>query len=164
MPRKKPKTAAEFSADLERDPEYQVGLARREQDAEAQGEAAASDEQSLVADLQDSGIRIQSVYDLVNEITTPPEAVPHLLRHLDVPHLPIVREGILRALAYSHLRTDALESLKRFFTRAQAAAGALASSERASNDGVNCGATHFCAGHRGVRRALQRGSSSALAV
>ena len=71
MPRKKPKTAAEFSADLERDPEYQGRLARIERDAEAQGEAAASDEQSLVADLQDAGIRIQSVYDLVNELTTP---------------------------------------------------------------------------------------------
>lgn len=66
MARKKTKTAADFSAELERDPEYQGRLARIERDAEAQGEAAASDERSLVADLEEAGIRIQSVYDLVN--------------------------------------------------------------------------------------------------
>jgi len=119
VPRKKSKTAADFSAELERDPEYQGRLARIQRAAEAQSEAAASDEQSLVADLRNAGIRVQSVYDLVNERTTPPDAVPHLFRHLDLPHLPIVREGILRALAYSHLRPAALEPLKNLFTELQ---------------------------------------------
>ena len=121
MPRKKSKSAAEFSAELERDPQYQGRLARIDRNADIQGETAASDERALVADLQKYGIRIHSVYDLVNDITTPPEAVPDLLRHLDVPHLAIVREGILRALAYSHLRATALEPLKEFFARSQVA-------------------------------------------
>lgn len=119
MPRRKPRTAAEFSAELERNAEYQGRLARNKRDAEAQGEAAAADERPLVADLERSGLRIHTVYDLVNDIATPPEAVPDLLHHLDVPHLPIVREGILRALAYSHLRAAALDPLKQFFARSQ---------------------------------------------
>jgi hypothetical protein len=117
--RKKPKTAIEFSAELERDPEYQAARTRIQRDAEAQGKAAAQDERSLIADLERAGITIQSVYDLVNDKVTPVEAVPQLLRHLEVPHTAIVREGILRALAYSHLRADALDFLKQFFTRSQ---------------------------------------------
>ena len=119
MARKKSKTAAEFSAELERDPEYQGRLARMERDAEDQEVAAASDERSLLVDLQGAGVRIRSVYDFVNDVPTPAEAVPHLLRHLALPHLATVREGILRALAYKHLRNTALRPLKKFFASSQ---------------------------------------------
>jgi hypothetical protein len=119
MAKKKPKSASDFSAELERDPEYQARLARIQAKAEAQGEAAAVDEDALIADLEGAGIRVHSIYDFVNEYATPAEAVPHLVRHLDGHHLPVVREGILRALAYAHLRSTALEPLKRFFVQSQ---------------------------------------------
>jgi hypothetical protein len=119
VPRKKPKAAIEFRAELDRNHEYQDRLVRIQLRAEAQGEAAADDERALIADLGSAGIAIQSIYDFVSDRVTPLEAVPHLLRHLEVPHITVVREGILRALAYSHLRASALDPLKQLFARAE---------------------------------------------
>ena len=68
----------------------------------------AADEADLVAGIRDAGYDIDSVYDLVNNTPHPhlkrrflgeyPAAYPILIRHLDMPHLDRVREGIIRAL------------------------------------------------------------------
>jgi hypothetical protein len=106
--RKKRMTAAEFSAQLAADPDYQA--LRRQQDAVLATLAAtcAADEALLVAELQGAGYDIDSVWDLVNNTPHPhlprrflgpyPAAYPVLVKHLRVAHHVRIREGIIRAL------------------------------------------------------------------
>jgi hypothetical protein len=56
-------------------------------------------EEALIQDLRAVGISVESVWDLVNTRATYPQAVPVLLEHLRRDNLPVVREGIARALA-----------------------------------------------------------------
>jgi len=109
------KTAAEFAAELANDPEYQKRLAERQVAAAAQGAAAGEDEQQLVAELRAAGIPVGSVYEFVGKSAAPAAAAPILVKHLSVPHIRVVREGIIRALSCSHLRTYSLEALKAGF-------------------------------------------------
>ena len=118
MPRSRPKTAKEFVGELERDPVHKERRAVQDAALAKRAAEAAADEASLVRDLEDAGVSVTSVYDLVNDVITTPHAVPVLLGHLGRPHLPVIREGILRALAYSHLRQGALSSLKDLFSGA----------------------------------------------
>jgi hypothetical protein len=111
------KTAAEVMAELANDPEYQKRLAERQDTASAQGAAAAQDEQELVAELQAAGVSVGSVYDFVGRSVAPPAAAPVLVKHLSVPHIRVVREGIIRALSCSHLRSYALDALKSGFAQ-----------------------------------------------
>jgi len=88
---------------------------------------------SLRAELRAVGVEVRTVYDLVDDTVTPLAAVPVLVRHLQLPHEVITLEGIVRALSYSHLRSQALEPLKVWFAGRRArvqrwiAANALAS-------------------------------------
>jgi hypothetical protein len=116
MGRPKSKTAAEVVAELANDPEYQKRLAEREAVAAAQGAAATEDERDLVADLGAAGVAVSSVYDFVGEKVAPTTAAPVLVRHLSVPHIRVVREGIIRALSCGHLRAQALHALKSGFS------------------------------------------------
>ena len=52
----------------------------------------------LVAELQESGIEVKSVYDLVNTSQPYSSAYPILVRHLKLSHDRATREGIIRAL------------------------------------------------------------------
>jgi hypothetical protein len=112
MSRSKSKTAADFMAELAKDPEYQKQLAERQAVAAAQGVAAAEDERELVAELRATGVSVSSVYDFVGESVAPATAAPTLVKHLSMPHIRVVREGIIRSLSCSHLRPEAFEALK----------------------------------------------------
>jgi len=114
----KRKTAKEFVEELERDPVYRERRAAREAETAKRAVEAVQDEASLVRELGIAGVSVDSVYDFVNDVVTPLQAVPVLLRHLDVPHIPAIREGLLRSLAYSHLRPSALDRLKDLFRAA----------------------------------------------
>lgn len=67
-----------------------------------------ADERELVQEINDLGLRVESVYDLVNnsshevlknKFTGPyPEAYTILVKHLDKEHHPRIKEGIIRAL------------------------------------------------------------------
>jgi hypothetical protein len=116
--RPKRKTAAEFAQELERDPSYVAARAERERAVAQQAAAVAADEAGLLADLRSAAVHVGSVYDFVNDTPTPVQAVPILFAHILKPHHPRVREGALRALAYSHLRDVALGPLKELFTNA----------------------------------------------
>lgn len=118
MAKSRSRTAAEFADELEKDPEYQKRLAERRAIAFAQGAAAGEDEQQLVAELRAGGVLVTSVYEFVGASVppTPSAAAPVLVRHLSLPHIPVVREGIIRALSCSHLRSDVFEALKAGFT------------------------------------------------
>jgi len=114
MPPRRSKTAAEFVRELQRDPQYVARQAVLRAEAEQRAAAIAQDEAPLVRELAESGIDVRSVWDF-GTLVTPPAAVPIVLRHLTLTHHPRVREGLIRALAYSHLRAQALEPLKEFF-------------------------------------------------
>lgn len=117
MDNPKSKTAAEFKAELDNNPEYLRRLAERQSAATAQGAAAAEDERNLVAELRAAGVSASSVYDFVGERVAPLAAAPVLVKHLAAAHIRVVREGIIRALSCSHLRPLAFEALRAGFSQ-----------------------------------------------
>ena len=93
-------TAAELMAKLQNDPEYQ----RKAQAAEAQRQvrvqALRRAEQPIVADLRRAGVMVDSVWDLVNTSVPYPDALPVLLKHLQLGGYPDrVMESLGSALA-----------------------------------------------------------------
>jgi hypothetical protein len=115
MRKPKAKTAEEFVAELAQDAGYQAKLAERQAVATAQGVAASKDESQLIVELRAAGVRASSVYDFVGKQVAPSAAGPVLVRHLSLPHVPVVREGIIRALSRSDFRAVALEALREGF-------------------------------------------------
>lgn len=59
----------------------------------------ATEQKRLLQELSDVGIKLDSVWDLVNRKVPYPQAVPILLRHLALPYSDHIREGIARSLA-----------------------------------------------------------------
>ena len=130
MTPRKPISAADLVSELEGNTAY---LHRRAMLSERSAREVAEDQAALVQDLAAAGISVNSVYDFVTvqparvtsgrdfdkRIETPIEAVPVLLRHLERRHLPVVREGLLRALSRPHLRDAALVPLMRLFQLTQ---------------------------------------------
>jgi hypothetical protein len=62
------------------------------------------DEAPLLRDLAAAGFSVESVWDLVNRKNPYKEAIPVLLNHITKPYLPVIREGIARALAVQEAR------------------------------------------------------------
>src|SRR5256885_10630574 len=56
--------------------------AAREAETAKRAVEAVQDEASLVRELGIAGVSVDSVYDFVNDVVTPLQAVPVLLRHL----------------------------------------------------------------------------------
>jgi hypothetical protein len=73
-----------------------------------------ADDESVVEDLRLAGVFLSSVYDLL-KVATPRQAIPVLLRHLDVEHLSQIREGIIRALGEPGTREWAFDRLCKAF-------------------------------------------------
>ncbi|MGE3511604.1 MAG: hypothetical protein AB7N65_22265 [Vicinamibacterales bacterium] len=97
-------TAEELLRSLSADPEF---VAKREQEeSERQARAAAwrVAEAPLVAELNDAGFGIASVWDLVNSSESYLDALPILVDHLQRAYPSRVREGIARALAVPEAR------------------------------------------------------------
>ncbi len=92
-------TAAELLAQLAKDPDYQ----RREAEWTASSRAHAlelrEDERGLVSDLRRCGVRLESIWDVIDSRAMPSGAVTVMIRHLQEPHEPPIRDGIARALA-----------------------------------------------------------------
>jgi len=89
----------EYARQLQADPEFM--RMRAEQDkglAERKAQLRVA-QAPLIADLAGIGIKVQSVYDLVNTSSSYQEAIPLLLEHLRRPYPDVIREGIARALA-----------------------------------------------------------------
>jgi hypothetical protein len=92
-------TADELLRKLEADPEF---VRRRGEQESALAERAArskADQAPLLTDLAASGVKAESVWDLVNTASSYNQALPVLLAHLQKPYPNSVREGIARALA-----------------------------------------------------------------
>jgi len=127
------KNSPEPGGEIVPDPSFTALRTQIEQERARRAAAIAADEDSLREELRAVGVEVRTVYDLVDDTVTPLAAVPVLVRHLQLPHEVITLEGIVRALSYSHLRSQALEPLKVWFAGRRArvqrwiAANALAS-------------------------------------
>jgi len=93
-------TAAELMAELNQDPDFQRVTSEREakrREQELQWRAA---EQPIVSDLRGVGLQLESVWDLVNSSDPYRDALPILVKHLELGGYPDrVMEGVARALA-----------------------------------------------------------------
>src|SRR5262245_52456049 len=115
----KRKTAAELMADLAKDPSY---IARRHAADEARrkkSEELMQAEAPLVKALAEVGLKVGTVWDLVNMPTARyPEAVPLLLAHFQEPYPDEIRGGIARALTVIEARPH-WNTLARFYENEQ---------------------------------------------
>ena len=104
----KPITAKELMDQLAVDPAYQQLMAKKDAELAAFEAQFADEEKVIVSEAESLGFEISSVWDFVNNKSHPvlerkfigpyKLAYPLLIRHLQMPHHPRVREGIIRAL------------------------------------------------------------------
>ena len=93
-------SATELMAQLQNDPEYQRKAQAAEEERQVKVRELARAEQPIVADLRDAGVRVDSVWDLVNTAEPYPAALPVLMGHLERGGYPDrVMESLGRALA-----------------------------------------------------------------
>ncbi|MEM9737960.1 MAG: hypothetical protein AAF770_02575, partial [Bacteroidota bacterium] len=62
------------------------------------------DQQPVVRDLRAVGLDITDVWDLVNTSDSYPEAIPVLLKHINLPYIRAIKEGIVRSLIVKESR------------------------------------------------------------
>lgn len=92
-------TAGELKARLDADPEFQKRKAAREAELQHRVRRWTEAEQPLVEDLHAAGVKVESVWDLVNTTDPYPEALPVLMHHLESRAYPDrVMDGIGRAI------------------------------------------------------------------
>ena len=105
---KGPKNAEEALREHESNPEWVAKRDAREKEHARRGAELAEHERTLVRGVRNAGYKIDSVWDLVNNAPHPVlkrnfvglyEGVyPVLIRHLKLPYIREIREGIIRAL------------------------------------------------------------------
>lgn len=111
------KTAAELLAELSADPDF-VRRSREREDNRAKLESVLrADEESLVAELRQVGVNVQSVWDLVNTDVSYPNAIQVLMNHLSGDHDVRTKEGIARALTVPEARGVATRALVEQFSK-----------------------------------------------
>jgi len=113
-------TAEELQRQLDANPEYQKMMKEKEEKMRIFRAELEKDEEGLVQEIKTKGIDIDSVWDLVN-INHPfldnkfigpyKEVYSILVDHLDKPHHPRIREGIIRALTEKDARDIAKDKL-----------------------------------------------------
>jgi HEAT repeat protein len=109
--REKPITAEELHRQLESDPEWVAREAAREAEARRGDEAERFETRELISDLAAVGIRVRSIWTLVNTRERYPEAIPVLITHLQRPYCDRTKEGIARALTVTEARGVAAQAL-----------------------------------------------------
>jgi len=127
MARRKSVTAQALLEALAADPAYKEMRKRKDAELDARAAMLADEERALVAEANALGYGITSVYDFVNNAPHPflerpfvgpyERAYPMLVRHLRLPHHPIVREGIIRALTVRDGGESVWQSLYEEFTQ-----------------------------------------------
>jgi len=110
-----PGTAADLMARLRSDPEWARQDAEREAKRKALEEHFAKAELPLVEALNDAGVSVKSVWDLVNSKEPYPRAIPVLTEYLTHPYPLRIREGIARALAVKSAGEAAYAKLVNVF-------------------------------------------------
>ena len=112
-----PSKSSDFLEELANDPQYQEMLREKETKRAAFEAELDQDEKSLVRELWDAGVDVQSVWDLVNTNTEYPNAIPILVAHLSKDHHIRTVEGIVRALTVPYAQGIATSSLIELFKR-----------------------------------------------
>jgi hypothetical protein len=121
--------ADDFLAYLATNSEYQAMRKRKDAEWAAAVAKNRQEEATLVQELRDAGVHVKltnipgeehegppkSVWDLVNTRTPYPEAIPILIKHLEIDYGRDVKEGIIRALAVVEARDVATERLIKEF-------------------------------------------------
>jgi hypothetical protein len=92
-------TAEEFMRELERDPEFVRRRAEQEKELERREAESRKEQATLLRELAAVGVKVSTVWDLVNTSASYTAALPTLLDHLKRPYSDGTREGIARALA-----------------------------------------------------------------
>lgn len=97
--RRGPQSATDFLAELERDEVYQARKATFEAEIQARESEFRLAERSIVSDLRDVGVPVDSVWDLYKFPDSIEQAIPVLLHHLVLDYPDRVLEGIGHGLA-----------------------------------------------------------------
>jgi hypothetical protein len=101
-------SAAELMSRLQSDPDWVRENAERDARhkaaAEQRREEMRPEQTPLLADLAAAGVKVDSVWDLVNARRPYPAAIPVLAAHLQRVRHPVLREGIGRALTVPEAR------------------------------------------------------------
>lgn len=117
MAKQKPMAAADFMAQLEKDPEYQRKTREKEKQWKKQRAILDADQKELVSELNAAGIQVTSVWDLVNAPNFYQAAIPILVEHLEKEHHPRTAEGIVRALITPESKGNAGILIRMFESR-----------------------------------------------
>jgi RNAse (barnase) inhibitor barstar len=104
-------TAAELMERLQKDKEYTGIMKEKEEKLKDFQELLNNDEQPIIKDIEKVGIKINSVWDLVNTSKPYPVAIPFLIKHLKKNYHQRTKAGIARALAVPEARESAWEVL-----------------------------------------------------
>ncbi|EDL59892.1 hypothetical protein [Gimesia maris] len=113
--KKKPMSAKELMDELEKDPEYQLRMQKKEKESAIREQELAEDERELIQECHAVGITINSVWDFVNTSVSYASAIPILARHLEKNHHPWTIQGIVRALTTPESRGVAFSALVKIF-------------------------------------------------
>lgn len=92
-------TAAELAKKLQAAPEFLAKKKAQDQERLERSARIRADAEPILRELREVGWDVQSVWDLVNVTTPYPEAIPILIKHLQLSYSDIVREGVARSLA-----------------------------------------------------------------
>lgn len=127
--RKKSQTVEEFIAERNNDPIWVEQERLRNQQLERVAAIRREDEKHLVEEIRECGYEVTSVFDLVNNVTNPrypflpinftgsyERAYPILVKHLDLEHEFMIRQGIIRALTVKDAGAEAESALLRHFS------------------------------------------------
>lgn len=131
-------TAVEADEFFKSDPEWVRQYEERESQRKSLEKQLSFLERLLVADLANIEIKVTSVWDLVNQPANYIAAIPILVRHLQLPYHPKIKEGIVRALTVKEARGVAgraiLNELKRTELSASEMRWLLANALRKTTD------------------------------
>jgi len=116
MPKRKSITAAELMRELEANPQWVAQRAAKEARSKERAKRCDEDEAGLLRDLAGVGVICGSVYDFVRGGSTPAAAFPVLVAHLDMPHMPAIRDGIIRALTRAEAKPLVFDKFMRLYS------------------------------------------------
>lgn len=98
------KTAAELMAELQNNQSYQELMQKKEKERQEIENNLREEEKELILDLNTVGVKVTSVWDLVNAASSYKAGIPILINHLSKPYHNKIKEGIIRALAVNEAK------------------------------------------------------------
>ena len=98
MKKQKTQTAAELLKELEKDPEYQKRLNKKEGELRAKKEKRDLARKPILKDFEKIGIVVNSEWDLAINSKSSALAIPVILSHLDGNYERFIKEGLYRSL------------------------------------------------------------------